>query len=99
MKCLNCGAEIDATSKFCGYCGSPVQQQVPSMNLEFQNNEQVTDNINSINNRQEIVNSVETEVKEEPPVVLNPFNSNIQPEHQIENPGSNLFEAQTIQQP
>ena len=28
MKCLKCGLEIDDNSKFCGYCGNPVQQPV-----------------------------------------------------------------------
>lgn len=25
MKCLKCGAEVEDTSKFCGYCGNPLQ--------------------------------------------------------------------------
>ena len=40
MKCLNCGAEIDANSKFCGYCGSPVEEQIPQTNDEVQIDEQ-----------------------------------------------------------
>lgn len=29
MKCLKCGMEIEDNSKFCGYCGTPVEQPQP----------------------------------------------------------------------
>lgn len=29
MKCINCGAEISDTDKFCGYCGTAVVVQQP----------------------------------------------------------------------
>jgi len=45
MKCIKCGSEISDTSKFCGYCGTPVTQS----QKESLNGEKVLDN-NQVNN-------------------------------------------------
>lgn len=34
MKCLKCGLEIADTSKFCGYCGNPVDKQIVQGQVE-----------------------------------------------------------------
>ena len=46
MKCLKCGAEIDNNSKFCGYCGNPVEQPTVTNIPEevVQNNNEIQPN-------------------------------------------------------
>lgn len=59
MKCLNCGNDVDSTSKFCPFCGSPIDNNLPqdtgnsindeSTNVAPQNLESViqTENLNN----------------------------------------------------
>ena len=103
MKCLNCGAEIDATSKFCGYCGSPVEQSIPPENLSIQTDEQVpSDFNNNFMQQPETVNPVESEVNMEQSTVVsgigseinNPVDGSVQ---QTENSVASLFDIQPQQ--
>lgn len=43
MLCKKCGANIEETSKFCGYCGNPVENSLESQSTVF-NNETFEDN-------------------------------------------------------
>ena len=71
MICKKCGANIADTAKFCGYCGNPIEQPQPVVDIQStQNNtqvEQVTEQgSNTGLNNVEFNNSVDVQSIEQP---------------------------------
>lgn len=71
MICKKCGANIADTAKFCGYCGNPIEQPQPVVDIQStQNNtqvEQVTEQGSNTNlNNVEFNNSVDVQSIEQP---------------------------------
>lgn len=53
MKCNNCGADIAPTSKFCGYCGNPIEQLQDPIIVQPQNNNQINNGENTVDTKVE----------------------------------------------